>query len=103
MKEKLKGACPVALIIIIFLLIIGVLSSCEKKQTKSTCINALETFNEYSSDYSDFYYNKCKRISNTEEEIEQCIDELELTAKEIENFCDVYIELNEDYNDYKEY
>jgi hypothetical protein len=28
---------------------------------------------------------------------------MRLTTKEIKDFCDVYIELNEDYDEYREY
>lgn len=93
------GICFIGIIVIFILLI----SSCEKESYKNECVNVLETFKDHSDNYSDYYYDKCKSISDNEEEIEICIDKVKLTTDEIKDFCDLYIELNEDYDDYREY
>lgn len=102
MKEKLKNFLPIILTIIIFLLVFLILSSCEKEHNHNTCANVFETFQD-SDYYYDYYYNKCKNISDNENEIENCVDNMVLTTKEIDKFCNIYIELNDDYNNYREY
>lgn len=93
---------PVILGIIIFLLIIRFLSSCEKKSQINECINIFETFQD-TDFYNNYYYDKCEKISNNDDDIENCMDEMRLSTEEMKEYCNTYIELNDNYDEYNEY
>lgn len=102
MKEKLKKVYPTILSIIIILFILWFLSSCEKDHHKNLCVNAFETFQD--TDYFvEYYYERCKKIYNNDEEVDRCMDEMRLSSKEIKNYCDDYMNMNDSYDEYKEY
>lgn len=99
MKEKIKKFFSTVSTIIIVLFVFWGLSSCEKEHYENTCVSVLETFQD-SDYYYDYYYNKCKNISDNEEEIEICVEEMQPpTTREIKEYCEIY----EAYDEYKEY
>jgi hypothetical protein len=102
MKEKFIKVYPIIYITVFVLIAFWLLSSCEKNHNQNGCVNVFETFEDIDY-FNEYYYKRCEKISSNEEEIDRCMDEMRLTTKEIKDFCDVYIELNEDYDEYREY